>query len=265
MAAIITDQIRILNAKNFVAGVTTSTNAYYSFIGLTNANDFSSTWDQDPPSPKDSFDEENQYWDSMVALKKINSSDVRQVVTKRNWSSGTTFDMYRHDYSRTKTAAVTGATNLYAASYYVINSDFRVYICIQNGTTPDTPNGSPSLDEPTHIDLEPRAAGTSGDGYLWKYLYSIKPSDIVKFEATAFMPVPLDWGTSTENELVIPSKTTGQVEDEKSTEKDSIVLYGCLFCIRKTRSEEEMNVHVRCAHPDKRSESISIIQDWEYE
>ena len=37
MAAIITDQIRILNAKNFVAGVQTSTNAYYSFIGLPNA------------------------------------------------------------------------------------------------------------------------------------------------------------------------------------------------------------------------------------
>ena len=45
MAAIITDQIRILNAKNFIAGVTTSTNAYYSFIGLTNATDYSSTWD----------------------------------------------------------------------------------------------------------------------------------------------------------------------------------------------------------------------------
>ena len=35
MAAIITDQIRILNAKNFVAGVSTSTNSYYSFVGLT--------------------------------------------------------------------------------------------------------------------------------------------------------------------------------------------------------------------------------------
>ena len=38
MAAIITDQIRILNAKNFIAGVTSSTNAYYSFVGLTNQN-----------------------------------------------------------------------------------------------------------------------------------------------------------------------------------------------------------------------------------
>ena len=219
MAAIITDQIRILNAKNFIAGVTTSTNAYYSFIGLTNATDLSSTWDQDPPSPKDSFDEENQYWDSMVALKKINSSDVRQVVTKRNWSSGTTYDMYRHDYSRTNTAKVSGATNLYAASYYVINSDFRVYICIQNGTTPDTPNGAPSLDEPTHIDLEPRAAGTSGDGYLWKYLYSIKPSDIVKFEATAFMPVPLNWSSNTEDALVRDNAVDGSIKVATITDR----------------------------------------------
>ena len=88
----------------------------------------------------------------MVALKKINSQDVRQVVTKRSWSSGTTYDMYRHDYSRSNTAKVSGA-NLYSASYFVINSDFRVYACLQNGTTPDTPNGKPSLDEPTFTDL----------------------------------------------------------------------------------------------------------------
>ena len=31
MAAIITDQIRILNARNFLAGVTSTTNSYYSF------------------------------------------------------------------------------------------------------------------------------------------------------------------------------------------------------------------------------------------
>ena len=83
MAAIITDQIRILNAKNFVAGVQTSTNAYYSFIGLPNATDYKTDWDTDPPSPKDNFDEENNYWDTTIALKKINNSDVRQVVQKK--------------------------------------------------------------------------------------------------------------------------------------------------------------------------------------
>ena len=129
----------------------------------------------------------------MIALKKITSSDVKQVVPKRSWSSGTTYDMYRHDYSRTNTAAVSGSTSLYLSTYFVMNSDFRVYICLQNGTSPDNPTGQPSLDEPTFTDLEPRAAGTSGDGYIWKYLYTITPSDVAKFESTQYMPVPADW------------------------------------------------------------------------
>jgi hypothetical protein len=212
MAAIITDQIRILNAKNFVAGVSSSTNSYYSFIGLPNPTTIQSDWDINPPSPRDSFDEENNYWDTMIALKKINASDVRQVVQKRFWSSGATFDMYRHDYSRSNTAKVSGATNLYSASYYVVNSDYRVYICLQNGTTPDTPNGGPSLDEPLSTDLEPRSAGSSGDGYIWKYLYTIKPTDIVKFESTEFMPVPADWETNTENAAVRDNAVDGSIK-----------------------------------------------------
>ena len=47
------------------------------------------------------------------------------------------------------TAVVSGSTSLYLANYFVMNSDFRVYICLQNGTDPDNPSGRPSLDEPT--------------------------------------------------------------------------------------------------------------------
>ena len=212
MAAIITDQIRILNAKNFLSGVTSTANAYYSFIGLPNPTDIESTWDTSPPSPKDNFDEEDNYWDTMIALKKINSSDARQVVTRRLWTSGTTYDMYRSDYSRTNTAKVSGATNLYAATYYVINSDYRVYACLHNGIDPDNPNGKPSLDEPTFTDLEPKKAGTSGDGYIWKYLYTIKPSDIVKFESTDFIPVPTDWSTNSDVASVRDNAVDGAIK-----------------------------------------------------
>ena len=197
MSAIITDQLRILNARNFISGVTSTTNSYYSFVGLPNPNDYSSSWDTDPPAPKDSFEQEDDYWDTMVALKKISPSDVRQVVTKTAWISGTTYDMYRGDVSRTNTSKPSGATNLYSANYYIVNEDFKVYICLQNGTDPENPSGRPSLDEPTFTDLEPRSAGDSGDGYVWKYLYTIKPSDIVKFDSTNFMPVPTDWDTNT--------------------------------------------------------------------
>ena len=212
MAAIITDQIRILNAKNFVADVNNSSNSYYSFVGLTNPSDYQSDWDSDPPAPKDNFDQENDYWDTMVALKKINSADIKQVVPKRVWSSGTTYDMYRHDYSRTNTAAVSGSTSLYLATYFVMNSDFRVYICLNNGIDPDNPTGKPSLDEPTFTDLEPRAAGTSGDGYIWKYLYTIKPSDVSKFESTQFMPVPADWETSSDTAAVRDNAVDGSIK-----------------------------------------------------
>ena len=212
MAAIITDQIRILNAKNFVAGVTSTANAYYSFIGLPNPTDIQSDWDSDPPSPKDNFEEEDSYWDTMVALKKINASDARRVVPRRKWSSGTTYDMYRNEYSRTNTAAVSGATNLYAATYFVLNTDYRVYECLQTGTDPDNPNGKPSLDEPTFTDLEPRSAGTSRDAYIWKYLYTIKPSDIVKFESTDYIPVPADWETSSDNAAVRDNAVDGSIK-----------------------------------------------------
>ena len=210
MSAIITDQIRILNAKNFISNVGVS--AYYSFIALPNPSDYQSDWDVNPPSPKDNFDQENDYWDTMVALKKINSSDVRQVITKKFWSSGTIYDYYRHDYSRSNPAKISGATNLYSSTYYVINQDYQVYICLQNGTNPDTPNGRPSLDEPMFTDLEPRSAGSSGDGYVWKYLYTINPSEVIKFETSDFIPVPADWASSTANVAVRNNAVDGSIK-----------------------------------------------------
>ena len=213
MSAIITDQLRILNAKSFVSVATSSSNSYYAFVGLPNATDYSSTWDVTPPAPKDNFDQENDYWDTMIALKKIGEDDVKQVVRKVTWQSGTTYDMYRHDISRTNTSKPSGATSLYSANYYVVNSDYRVYICLQNGTSPENPEGRPSLDEPTFVDLEPRSAGTSGDGYLWKYLYTIKPSDIIKFDSINFIPVPKNWETSSENASVRNNAaTSGQLK-----------------------------------------------------
>ena len=215
MSAIITDQLRILNAKQFVTSVASTTSSYYTFVGLPNATQVSSTWDTTPPDPRDNFDEENNYWDTIIALKKINSSDVKQVIRKITWQSGITYDMYRHDISGSvgKQSKPSNATSLYDANYYIVNSDYRVYICLQNGTDPENPSGKASLDEPTFTDLEPREAGTSGDGYIWKYLYTIKPSDIIKFDSTNFMPVPSNWETNVDDAAVRNNaKSSGQLK-----------------------------------------------------
>ena len=135
MSAIITDQLRILNAKEFVASVASTSNSYYSFVGLPNATEVSSKiWNTSPPDPRDNFDEENNYWDTMIALKKISDSDVKQVVKKTTWASGVTYDMYRHDIKANNPSKPSNAISLYEANYYVMNSDYKVYICLQNGT-----------------------------------------------------------------------------------------------------------------------------------
>jgi hypothetical protein len=213
MAAIITDQFRISNVKNFISIASTGQNTYYSFIGLTNPGDIESDWNTSPPSPKDSFEQENDYWDSMVALKRINASDIRPVIRKITWETGVTYDMYRHDISRTNPSNPSGALSLYNANYYVLTSEYKVYICLSNGTDPENPLGRPSLDEPQFTDLEPRTAGTSGDGYIWKYLYTLTPTDILKFDSINFIPVPSDWSTSTSNALIRNNaSTSGQLK-----------------------------------------------------
>ena len=210
MAAIITDQLRILNARNFVAGVQSSSNSYYTFIGIPNASDYQSTWDTTPPSPIDNFGDVNiKYWDTMLALKKVAPSDVSQVVVKRTWQSGTTYDMWRNDISRNNPSQPSGVFDVYDANYYVMNSDYRVYICLYNNATPENNfQGGPSLDEPTFTDLEPRAAGSSGDGYVWKYLYTISPSQAIKFDSTDYIPVPADWETNSNYDAVRNNAST---------------------------------------------------------
>ena len=214
MAAIITDQLRILNAKNFVAGVQSGSNSYYAWIGLPNATDYQASWDQDPPTPKDSLSQFDDNWDTMIAMKKINASDITQVVRKNTWTSGITYDMWRNDISRDNPSQPSGSFDIYSANYYVINSDFRVYVCLFNNATPENNyQGGPSLDEPTFTDLEPREAGSSGDGYVWKYLYSISPSDAIKFDSTNYIPVPSDWYSSVKNAAVRENAgTSGQLK-----------------------------------------------------
>jgi len=198
MSAIVTDQIRIINARKFIEEVTFSSNAYYSFVALTNPEDYQSDWDENPPAPKDCLNEEYHNWDTIIGLKRILGTDIRFAVKKVNWASGITYDMYRHDINRNNLSQPSEATNLYSANYFVVNSDFKVYVCLNNGTSPENPTGRPSLDEPKFVDLEPRVAGPSNDGYIWKYLFTINPNEIVKFDTLKYFTVPTDWETADE-------------------------------------------------------------------
>lgn len=203
--AIVTDQFRVLNASNFADSFDLTTNSYYMFVGLTNpALDYygrSTTWNTSTPTPKDDFSSLAHTKDTLIFGKKITSVGLRRVIKKRTWKSGTKYEMYRDDYSISNRSPITSSTRLYDASYYVITSEFKVYVCIDNGSSGTNLTGNSSIDEPKFTGLEPAAAGSSGDGYLWKYMFTISPSDIIKFDSSEYIPIPNDWSTSTNEEI----------------------------------------------------------------
>ena len=210
MAAIITDQFRIINANNFMKDVTSGDNSYYAFLGLANptVSGFgrTDTWNSttiQPPSPVDSINYNNHVYDTMLFGRKVFPGDVRRLIRKVSWTKGTSYDMYRHDYSTTNRSLVSNSSRLYSANYYVMNKDFRVYVCINNGSAGITTIASASLDEPGFTDLEPSAAGVSGDGYLWKYMFTVPPADIVKFDSTEYVAVPNDWETTIDADVKV--------------------------------------------------------------
>tara|TARA_B100001094_G_scaffold68879_2_gene65251 strand:- start:6166 stop:7812 length:1647 start_codon:yes stop_codon:yes gene_type:complete len=212
MSAIVTDQFRINNAGNFLGDVNNSANSYYVFVGLSNPsvngvpnafgrNESDAKWNDQTTreKPVDNINYLNHVRDTMIFGKKITSENVRRVVRKITWTKDTTYDMYRHDYSSENQAPNGKTSRLYDSNFYVINKDFNVYICIDNGSSGINTTGNASLNEPTLTGLEPfRATGATDDGYLWKYLFTVAPSDIIKFDATEFIPLPNDWSTSTD-------------------------------------------------------------------
>ena len=201
MAALLTDQFRIFSARKFIKALegpdaTQSDSAagvnrdrLYVFNGR------SQPWDNEnaPPQAVDSFSEFSNSYDDMISLKRVLAADTVQVVRRIDWVSpeettgglGFTYDMYRHNYSPTKTAS-SGATKLYDADFFVVNSQYQVYKCIYNGTSPSDPNGKPSTVEPTGTST---SIITTGDGYRGKYMYTIPVASVLKFFSNDYMPV----------------------------------------------------------------------------
>lgn len=202
--ALLTDQFRIFTAKRFIKSLEgadptqsdlvagANRDRLYVFIGRPQE------WDNEnaPPTPVDSFQEFSDTYSDMISLKRVLASDTIQVVRRIDWTPpeqttgglGYVYDMYRHDYSSTKTAS-SGATKLYDADFYVVNSQYQVYKCIYNGTSPSDPNGKPSTIEPTGTST---SIITTADGYRWKYLYTIPVGQVLKFFSNDYMPVLSD-------------------------------------------------------------------------
>tara|TARA_B110000977_G_C11066741_1_gene488065 strand:- start:863 stop:2254 length:1392 start_codon:yes stop_codon:yes gene_type:complete len=187
MAAIITSKFRIHNAESFKEGFSeaAATNMY---LGIGRPQGW--TNDNSPDTPVDTVADEYYYWDDMLAVKRIQSSDVSHAVARRNWTSGKYYDTYRHDYNGV-TAGVniesgggTTPASLYEANFFVVTDEYNVYKCLDNRNTANAVVASTT--KPTGTSTSPI---TTADGYVWKFMYAISAADVIKFVSTDFIPV----------------------------------------------------------------------------
>jgi len=196
MPAIITDKFRIHNSEQFHEAFSESSgNTMYLGIGrpqpfATSTRADSRTnnegSDTSPVTPADNVNAQFYPFDDLLAAKKITSSDVTFAIPRRNWTTGTTYDIYRHDYGERITGTTTnqtansGATTLHDSSFYVLTADRNVYKCLDNdGNTASTV-------EPTGTST---AILSTADGYKWKYMYTLSASQQANFLSTDFMAV----------------------------------------------------------------------------
>ena len=195
MPAIITSKFRRNNAQAFQTSFGSSGNKYYLGIGKPSAFGTKTRpdgrtenlgTDSTPITPADSVQQEYDTFDDLLAVKRITSSDVSFASPRINWTSGTVYDYYRHDYGNRITggtsiqSANSGATNLYDANFYVMNSNFQVYKCLDNN------NNGQSTIEPTG---ENTLILETSDNYKWKYMYTLSASAQANFLSTDFMGV----------------------------------------------------------------------------
>ena len=169
MPNIVTNKLKIDNAKNFKNGVSlTSGNSLYLFLSKP------SPWSGDGtvPEPMDYSLDTAKTWDEMVSLKRIIPTDIAHVVKRIDWTKYTSYAAYDNL-----------DPDLFTKPFYVINSEFNVYKCIYNN------NENESLVEPTGNSLD---IITLSDGYRWKYMYSIGIGDRLKFLTNKWMPVISD-------------------------------------------------------------------------
>src|SRR5210317_1307503 len=222
MPAIITNKFRIHNQEQFVETFSeASPNVYYMGIGRPQAWATSTRGDSrtqyegtdaSPLTPVDSVSQEYHVFDDLLAAKRVTSSDVSIVIPRRNWTTGTVYDYYRHDYGHYVTGSTSsvvtadsGASTLWDSTFYVLTDDNNVYKCLDNnGGVASTvkPTGTSNL-----------ILTTSPDGYKWKYMYTLSAAQQTNFLSTDFMAVATNTtvrDANTDGAIdIVKIKTTG--------------------------------------------------------
>ena len=169
---LVTTNFNVESAASFVSSF--ANNDYFVFAGKHTPYPGS---DANLTTPNNSVKSTNlDVYDNMIFAKRVSASDVVHVVPKHLWSSNTFYYKYDHRDG-----------DLYTKRFYTVvddSTEYNVYKCLFNAS--NTTVNVNSTVAPSVKTIDPIV---TGDGYIWKYMYSISKTNYEKFATTNYIPV----------------------------------------------------------------------------
>ena len=186
MSAIITNDFRLYLAKQFQEAFSeTGPDVLYLFMGRaepwlgTSEGEWAGSGsDTTPPLPIDTFAAESFHHDDLIAMKIVPAGNIAHVIRRVDWTNGDTYTMFD---DTTDDLPDEVANN----DYFVMNSEFNIYKCIDNDQNLANPNGQAATVEPTGTSTGITTAGS----YKWKFMSSISSADTETFVTSDWIPV----------------------------------------------------------------------------
>lgn len=188
---IVTSNFNVHNAKQFVSTLDETTgHNYYMFVGKHTNYPNS---DSEISVPNNSVQSSVlDVYNDMIFAKRIDSSDVAYMIPNYAWAANTTYVEYSH---------LNG--NLMNENFYTVVDDtteYNVYKCLSNASNTESTIAPSRVGSPS--DLNPIV---TGDGYMWKYMYTIDKTTYDKFSSDSYVPVVA-------NTDVVASAVNGTIE-----------------------------------------------------
>jgi len=173
--AILTINHYINQANSFITDIRNNRNAYYLFAARSQPWTNSSGGNDDStnsvlPANNSVAQVEQSIYNDILYGKLLKDEDVTNLIPRYNWTQDTIYATYDQNES-----------DLYSKKFFVVTDKYEVYKCIDNN------NGAVSYVKPTLTST----SGTfkTGDGYLWKYMYTIDSTSNTKFTTSNYIPV----------------------------------------------------------------------------
>jgi hypothetical protein len=161
-----------------------------------------------PSTPVDTEQYKKKIFKNMIAVKQVGINNISPVIQRIDWTANTVYVAYSDVMPMAgKNEAEGGeAEDINVYNFYVRNKYDQVFKCLWNN------NGGPSLYEPF---FQPGTYGTNnifsgaGDGYKWKYMYTIDAGSKKTFMDSTWMPVPVGLNTP---QPYLTTAGTGDIE-----------------------------------------------------